>query len=1198
MLKSFLYRGIILLILVIFSNNIIAQSDITNLADGVITSQHNDSPSDENISKLIDNSSGTKYLTFHSNGWVQFYTPIAYVVNKYTFTSANDSPERDPSKWTLSASNDLSSWVTLDSRSNESFSDRFQTKEYMFNNSSEYKYFRFILNSKSGNILQLSELELFTLMLEHDVSVTNISSQVKSMNTPVIPKISVSNFGANTESFSVTCIIKKENGSEVYNQSMNVGNLTSGNTRTISFPQFIPTEDVTYTITAETELNSDLMPDNDSKTVRTNTHKKVYIVGYSHLDLQWNWTMGTTINEYLPNTLLGNFKLFEKYPDYRFSFEGAYRYMIIKKNYPDDYAKLKQYIADEKWYVAGSMVEAVDVIVPSPESLMRQILYGNGFFKEEFGKTSVDILLPDCFGFAYSLPTIAVHCGLKGFSTQKFDRWGGSFPTPFSIGQWEGVDGSRITAVMKPGAYDDNATIRENDLNELGDETGLYVAYDYYGKRGDIGGPPDESQVTNFLSLMNNSGTSEIEVIAASSDQIFRDLTESQISNLPVYNGEFLMTLHGSGCYTSHADLKLLNRKNELTANSAERVSVMAELFAGKPYPKSELTENWIKFIAHAFHDDLTGTSIQPAYDYYSIPDYEEALEYFENTETEANNSLSSKLDTRVDDSNSIPVVVYNPLAVSRTDAVETTVKFSGDLPANVKVFNKNGDEVPSQIIDKYGDKITVMFMAAVPSVGHEVYYVKKSSVPCAIETGLNVNNEILENDRYTVTIDDWGDVSSIYDKLNDRELFDSPSKFELRDNKSARFPAWEIYYNDVVSPPRSYVEQSVYKTVLDSGAAQVSIKVTRSNEGSNFTHIYSLNAQDDGFLKVENIVNWKPNNPNGSLLKVSFPLSVSNINTTYDLGLGTIKRGLNTAQLYEVPGQQWADITENDNSYGVSILNDCKYGWDKPWDNIIQLTLIHSPVGGNYTYQGDKYVHNFTYGIYGHTGNWAEGLVVPAAERLNQPLMAFQTNSHAGELGKSISFVSADPSKISVMALKKSEDESGYIVRVRESAGKSSSNVKLTFATGIVSSEETNGMEETVGGVSTDANSISFDLTPYQPKTFLVKLNNTLTTSVNNGNETYLKEFRLNAPYPNPSNNSVIISFSLPIQDNVKIKIYDQLGQEVRTLESNSEFAAGDHKVAWNHTNDQGRILASGIYFIRVETSKNVAMKKIVVLK
>src|SRR5262245_48029231 len=197
----------------------------------------------------------------------------------------------------------------------------------------------------------------------------------------------------------------------------------------------------------------------DSPTTKPSDRPTLYVVGTAHLDTQWLWTIQDSIREYVPHTLDDNFARFEKFPDYIFSFEGAFRYMLAREYRPESYAKLKEYIRSGRWHVCGSSVDAGDVNIPSPEALIRQILYGNGYFRKEFGKTSCDIYLPDCFGFGYALPSIAAHCGLKGFSTQKL-TWGSSIGIPFDVGVWEGVDGSTLIAALNPGDY--VSTIRED----------------------------------------------------------------------------------------------------------------------------------------------------------------------------------------------------------------------------------------------------------------------------------------------------------------------------------------------------------------------------------------------------------------------------------------------------------------------------------------------------------------------------------------------------------------------------------------------------------------------------------------------------------------------------------------------------------------------------------------------------------------
>ncbi|MGA7167526.1 MAG: alpha-mannosidase, partial [Candidatus Sulfotelmatobacter sp.] len=196
-----------------------------------------------------------------------------------------------------------------------------------------------------------------------------------------------------------------------------------------------------------------------------NKQPTLYVVGYAHLDTEWRWEYPQVIDEYLRKTMEENFKLFDKYPHYIFNFSGANRYRFMKEYFPADFARLKKYVEEGRWFPAGSSMEEGDVNTPSAETIIRQVLYGNNWFRKELGRASAEYMLPDCFGFPASLPTILAHTGVKGFSTQKL-VWGSSAPgggpeslektpegTPFNVGVWVGPDGETVLAGLNPGDY-------------------------------------------------------------------------------------------------------------------------------------------------------------------------------------------------------------------------------------------------------------------------------------------------------------------------------------------------------------------------------------------------------------------------------------------------------------------------------------------------------------------------------------------------------------------------------------------------------------------------------------------------------------------------------------------------------------------------------------------------------------------------
>jgi alpha-mannosidase len=817
------------------------------------------------------------------------------------------------------------------------------------------------------------------------------------------------------------------------------------------------------------------------------TDKTLYIVSTAHLDTQWRWTIQDTINRFVPNTFRTNFAHFEASPNYTFSFEGAFRYGLIKEYYPEDYEKLRQYVAQGRWRVCGSSVDAGDANVPSPEALMRHILLGNGYFRREFGKTSCDIFLPDCFGFGYALPSVAAHCGLKGFSTQKLS-WGSADGIPFGIGVWEGPDGRSIVAALKPGGYgsgldrdmsQDQGWLKSIDA--LGAQAGVFAGYKYIGV-GDQGGSVSPETVQWLDKSI--AGTGPIKVRSAGADQLYRDLTETQKARLPHYRGELLLTTHGTGCYTSQSAMKRWNRRNELLADGAERAAVAAQWLGGLPYPKAKLDEAWTRFLWHQFHDDLTGTSIPQAY-VFSWNDELIAQKQFADVVESSVGAVSRGLDTS---GGGTPVVVYNPLGVSRQDVVEVGMQFRGGPPTAVEVRDPEGRAAIGQVGETVDGVTQVLIRAQVPPVSFSVYRVSPApAAPAA--NGPTATESTLESDRYRVRLDENGDIASVLDKAANRELLAAPARLELLADNSGRWPAWEVLYNDVTAEPTGYAEKPVSVRVVESGPVRATLELTRPVADSTVVQRVSLVQGFDGLI-VDTRVGWKTR---GMMLKAAFPLTASNPNATYDLGLGTVERGNNRPSKYEVPAQQWADLTTPDGSFGAAVLNDCKYGWDKPADNVLRLTLVRTPTAiGGYRDQAsaDLGRHQFTYALAGHSGDWRDGKVPQLAARLNQPLLAFVAPAHQGALGRQLSLLKVTPEEqVAVRCVKQAQESGEVVVRLQELWGRPVEGVRVECAAPILAARELNGAEEPLGALKTENGALVVNLGAYEPRTLALKL-------------------------------------------------------------------------------------------------------------
>ena len=549
----------------------------------------------------------------------------------------------------------------------------------------------------------------------------------------------------------------------------------------------------------------------------------LYVIGYSHLDTEWCWSYPQVIREFIPKTLHDNFKLIDAYPDYVFNWTGSNRYRFMKEYYPDDYTKLKKYIAAGRWFPAGSSVEEGDVIIPSEESIIRQVLYGNQYFRREFGVASDEFMLPDSFGFPASLPSILAHCGVNGFSTQKL-TWGSAVGIPFNVGVWQGPDGRSVIAALNCTPYDSNLSgDLSNDPNwikridEDGDRSGLYVDYKYYGV-GDRGGAPNEDSVKSMEESVH--GTGPIKVVGGPANAMFDSITADQLAGLPRYRGDILLTEHGAGTLTSGAVQKRWNRKNELLADSTERASVAADWLGALPYDRERITDAWLRFLPGQFHDLMAGTALPRAYQY-AWNDQVIAMNEFAGQLQEANGGVVRALDTRA---LGIPIVVYNPLSIARQDVVTATLTLPAipsapavpskpvrdtmpiqgyghatqsapastvaasskpvrdvmpiqgyghatQIPSNVRVFGPDGRETPSQILNRNGNRVTVAFVAGAPSIGWSTYDIRPSPTPAPLDFGLLAGVSGLENRRYRVRIDRNGDIASIFDKPAHREL-------------------------------------------------------------------------------------------------------------------------------------------------------------------------------------------------------------------------------------------------------------------------------------------------------------------------------------------------------------------------------------------------------------------------------------------
>ena len=808
-----------------------------------------------------------------------------------------------------------------------------------------------------------------------------------------------------------------------------------------------------------------------------NKKPTIYTIATAHLDTSWLWTLEQTIDEYIPDTLKKNFELLEKYPEYKFNFEGSYRYELIREYYPEEYKKLKKYIAEGRWNPCGACYENGDVNIPSPEALIRNILYGNGFFKKEFGTQSNDIFLPDCFGFGKALPSIAAHSGLTGFSTGKL-FWGSSVNIPFDYGKWLGADGNGIWASLMPFSYTTafkkmskaNRVLEKLENSKKNNLPQFTFAYHGIGDRG---GSPHKSSVKNVVNAQRNNENNETEVYSSTTREFFdllEAMPEATKNLMPVYNGEFLLTAHGVGSYTSRTVTKRWNRRCELLADAAERFSSAAFINGLSQYPQHGIDNAWKKVIAHQFHDDITGTSFEKCYKR-NYNDYVQAMNTFSSEYTAACKALSEQLDTSF--TQGIPVVVSNPIqsVSSRKEAVKVTVESKADF---FRVFDKDGKEVPSQTVIIGDTRKEITFIADAPSCGLAVYDLRETSENTSVETDLTITERSIENKNLAVKIDENGDICSVFDKRLGKELLSRPMRLGIYNVHSFDWPAWEIKYKDISEKPYMYAGNPEI-TIRDKGTALCSLEITKAAGKSGFTQVISLDCESE-YISVYNETDWREE---ASLLKAEFAFTAENANASYDIGIGSIRRGTNTEKLYEVPAQKWADITDEKSNYGVSVFSDSRVGWDKPDNSTLRLTLVHTPMS-NYRWECSQHVmdmglNRYSFAVAGHSGNPEN--VTALADAFCQPMHTFITDKHQGASGKDYSFVKLNKDTVRITAIKKAQDSDKIILRVAECSGIDRNGVEAQFSEAIAEAYEIMGDETLVGKAEVTDGKLCFDI-------------------------------------------------------------------------------------------------------------------------
>ena len=817
--------------------------------------------------------------------------------------------------------------------------------------------------------------------------------------------------------------------------------------------------------------------------------------GNSHIDMAWLWPWTETV-EVVRNTFRSALDLMREYPDFKFTMSSARTYVWMEEKYPDLFKEIEQRVREGRWEVIGGMWVEPDLNMPGGESLVRQILVGKHYFRDKFG---VDVKIgwnPDSFGYNWQLPQIYKKSGIDYFVTQKL-MWAHEFTTfPYKLFWWESPDGSRILTYFP---HDYAAGI---DPPQLGKDLSLWIPSIYgtdpnqhsemlhlFGV-GDHGGGPTRTMLDNAERWMKPDVA--FPNLHFSTAKAFFDDLEPKLPTMkvPTWRDELYFEYH-RGVMTTQAETKRRIRTTEEVLLNAEKFAALATLH-GRKYPMEDLERAWRDLLFDDFHDIFPGSGI--------AVNYLDAKRNLEDVQRLGNGILVGSFAGIAahihSNGGGTPVVVFNSLSWPRNEVVEVDVQLPGAVGA-VEVVDSAGKAVPSQVLSGDGapHRVRLLLKASVPSLGYHTYYVRAAAKPSAMPSEIKATEDVLENDLVRLKVDaQTGCMTSLFDKRSKTEALAASETdtggpthsvcgnlLQTFRDKPKQWDAWNI---DADFEKEHWdLDHADEVKLVENGPLRAVLRVKNHFQNSTFVRDITVTAGSPR-VDVRMTADWHEKH---ILLKVAVPSSAHNNKATFEIPYGSIERPTtrNTPAekgKFEVPALQWADLS--DTSHGVSLLNDCKYGYDAK-GNVLRLSLLRSPEWPDP--HADEGLHEFTYSLYPHGGSWRDALTVRRGYELNYPLLVRQIEQHEGDLKDEFSFLTVQADNVVLTATKKAEDDNGLILRFYEWAGKES-YVKLRLPASAQAASETDLMERPIGELSVQNDSVTVHTKPYEIKTVRVR--------------------------------------------------------------------------------------------------------------
>ncbi|UZR94569.1 alpha-mannosidase [Chondrinema litorale] len=782
-------------------------------------------------------------------------------------------------------------------------------------------------------------------------------------------------------------------------------------------------------------------------------------IGHAHIDIAWLWPLRETVRK-AARTFSTALLLMNEYPDYKFGASQPVLYQMMKDTYPGLYQRIKDAIKRGQWECQGAMWVEADCNLSSGESLVRQIIHGKKFFKEEFDIEVDNLWLPDVFGYSSALPQLLIKSDVNYFMTQKIS-WNQFNTFPHHTFIWKGIDGTEIFShFLAPNNYRSDVSaqdLRNLERKNFDTERSEYALF-LYGA-GDGGGGPSRIYIEKLKRAESLEGLPRVKMEFAS--EYFKKAAEES-RDLQKWDGELYLELH-RGTLTTHALTKKLNRKVELLLREVE---MYYGLYYNDEYPKEALDRLWKVLLLNQFHDIIPGTSVTQVH-LESIEQYTQTKNELESLIAKAETHISEKVNNELFDKG---YLLVNSLNWNRKSIVELpfTDKYLTDVEGNI---------LPQQVVEK-DNKKTLLIESHIPSCGHTIIGESSETEVSVPQNLIFVTDLSIENPLIKVVFDEEdGRILNIYDKEARRDVLANGEKgnaFKIYKDEPLLWDAWDvdIYYEEV--PPERPTLSGI--KILEQGPLRASIQFDYEDMFYAITQIVSIEAFSKR-IDFKTKINWQETD---KMLRVEFPVNILSRQATFDIQYGYVQRTThyNTSwdmAQFEVVAHKWADISQS--NYGVALLNDCKYG-HKIKGNTISLNLLRSPK--NPDPLADMHIHEFTYSLFPHLNDHVKGKVPQEAYELNIPTRTIPIKKQKGIIPEHVAYLETDRYNIIIESVKQAEYTDELVVRLYESSGVDCyAYLKVSFDYREV--KLVNIMERDLDELETDGNIIKLFFKPFE---------------------------------------------------------------------------------------------------------------------